>query len=74
MTVIAIGLALYAFCNDYYMEIFTTMLIVIGCALIVLIGFILATDLDVFLLILITVPVVVFGCYLAYDMRTNVRS
>ena len=56
------------------MDIFTTMLVVIGCALAVLIGFILASDLDVFLMILITVPVVVFGCYLAYDMRTNVRS
>lgn len=26
------------------------------------------------MMILITFPLVVFGCYLAYDMRTNVRS
>ena len=74
LTIIAIGLALYAFCNDYYMETFTTLLIVTSCALAVLIAFILCSNLDVFLMILVTFPLVVFGCYLAYDMKTNVRS
>lgn len=74
LTVIALGLAIYAFCNDYYMDVFNTLIIVLTCALGVLIGFIICSDLDIFLMILITVPIVVFGVYLAYDMRTNVRS
>ena len=74
ITVIASALALYAFCHDYYMDMFTTLIVVIGATLAVLIAFILCTDMDVFLLILVAVPIVVFGCYLAYDMRTNVRS
>lgn len=74
LTVIAIGLALYAFCDDYYMDTFTTLIIVVGCSLAVLIAFILCSDLDIFLMIIITVPIIVFGVFLAYDMRTNVRS
>ena len=56
------------------METFTTLLIVVSCALAVLIAFILCSQLDIFLMILVTFPLVVFGCYLAYDMKTNVRS
>lgn len=56
------------------MDIFTTLILVLASALGVLIGFIVCSDLDIFLMILVTVPVVVFGVYLAYDMRTNVRS
>ena len=74
LTAIASALALYAFCHDYYMDMFTTLIVVLGVALAVLVAFILCTDLEVFLLIVVTVPIVVFGCYLAFDMRTNVRS
>ena len=74
LTVISVSLAIYAFCHDYYMDTFSTLVLVLGSALGVLIGFIICSDLDIFLMILVTVPVVVFGVYLAYDMRTNVRS
>lgn len=74
LTAIALGLAIYAFCNDYYMDIFTTMIVVVGVSLVVLIAFIICTDVDIFLLTLVTIPIIVFGCFLAYDMRTNVRS
>ena len=74
LTIIAIALAIYSFCHDYYMDTFTTLVLVLGSALGVLIGFIICCELDIFLMILITVPIVVFGVYLAYDMRTNVRS
>lgn len=74
LTAIACALAVYGFLHDYYMDMFTTLLVVSGASLAVLVGFIICTDINVFLLIVVTVPMIVFGCYLAYDMRTNVRS
>ena len=50
------------------------MLIVLGAGLIVLIGFICFSEISIFLLILVFVPIVVFGIYLAYDIRTSVRT
>ena len=74
MTVIAIALAIYAFCSNYYMENITTLLIVIGAGSLVLVSFIVFSEISVFKLILVFVPVMIFGVYLAYDLRTSVRN
>ena len=74
LTVITIALTLYVFLNDTYIDNFTTMLVVIGSGLLVLVGFIVFTEITIFKLILVFVPVVVFGIYLAYDVRTSVRN
>ena len=74
LTAIAIGLAFYSFCSNYYMENITTLMVALGSAGVVLVGFLTFTDYSVFKLILIFVPVVIFGVYLAYDLRTTVRN
>lgn len=74
ITIISIALAIYAFLSDYYMDSINTLLIVLLAAGAVLMAFISFTKLNILYMILVTVPVVIFGCYLAYDMRSNVRS
>ena len=74
LTIITIGLFLYAFCSNYYMENLTTLLVVLGTSSLVLVGFIAFTNIKIIYLILIFVPVVVIGIYLAYDTRTCVRN
>ncbi len=74
LTAITIGLFLYAYCSTYYMETIPTMLVAFGSSALVLVAFIVFTDMNVFLLILVFVPVAVFGVYLAYDIRTSVRN
>lgn len=74
LTAIAIGLAIYANLNNYYMENVVTLLVVMGSAGMVLIGYLAFSDISVFKLLLIYVPIVVFGVYLAYDLRTTVRN
>ena len=74
LTAITFALAVYAFCSNYYMETIPTILIVFASASLVLVGFIVFTEMSVFLLILVFVPVAVFGVYLAYDTRRSVRN
>ena len=74
LTAIAVGLAAYAFCSNYYMENITTLMVVVGSAGAVLVAFITFTDYKVFELIIVFVPIVIFGVYLAYDLRTTVRN
>ena len=56
------------------MESIPTIFIVFGSAALVLVAFIVFTELSVFKLILLFVPVSVFGIYLAYDTRSSVRN
>ena len=44
LTAISIGLAIYAFCSNYYMENISTLLVVLGSAGAVLVAFITFTD------------------------------
>lgn len=74
MTAITFALFIYAFCSNYYMETIPTILIVFGSAAAVLVAFIVFTQMSVFLLILVFVPVSIFGVYLAYDTRRSVRN
>ena len=51
-----------------------TILIVLAAASLVLVAFICFTTMSIFLLILVFVPIAIFGIYLAYDVRTSVRN
>ena len=74
ITAISIGLALYAYLSNYYMETLISMLVVCASAGLVLLGFIAFSDHKVVWLIIIFLPVAVFGVYMAFDVRTSVRN
>lgn len=73
LTAIAVGFALYAISATYYMQATESVLVVLGAGMIVLLAFLAFTDMDFFLLILVFIPVVIFGVYLALDLRTMLK-
>ncbi len=50
------------------------LMVVLGSSAVVLIAFLAFSDIKAVWLVLVFVPVVVFGVYLAYDVRTSVRN
>ena len=56
------------------MDNITTLLVVLASGGVVLVWFLVFSDLSVFKLIIVFVPVMIFGVYLAYDIRTTVRN
>lgn len=73
LTAISVGFALYSISATYYMQTTESALVVLGSALPVLLAFLAFTEMSFFMLILIFVPVVIFGVYLALDLRTMLR-
>ena len=73
LTAIAVGFALYSLSATYYMQATESALVVLGCGLIVLLAFLAFTEMDFFILILVFIPVVIFGIYLALDLRTMLK-
>lgn len=73
LTAIAVGFALYSLSATYYMQATESVLVVLGTGFVVLLAFLAFTQLDFFLLILVFVPVCIFGIYLALDLRTMLR-
>lgn len=70
---IAIGFALYTLSATYYMQTTESVLVVLGSSLPVLLAFLAFTEMNFFLLILIYIPVVIFGVYLALDLRIMLK-
>ena len=73
LTAISVGFALYSISATYYMQATESALVVLGSALPVLLAFLAFTELDFFILILVFIPVVIFGVYLALDLRTMLK-
>jgi len=73
LTAIAVGFALYALAGTYYMQATESALVVLGSGMIVLLAFLAFTQLDFFILILVFIPVAIFGVYLALDLRTMLK-
>lgn len=73
LTAISVGFALYSLVATYYMQATESALVVLGSSLPVLLAFLAFTEMDSFILILVFVPVVIFGIYLALDLRTMLR-
>lgn len=73
LAAIALGFALYALSATYYMQTTESALVVLGSAMPVLLAFLAFTDLSHFMLILVFVAVVIFGVYLALDLRTMLK-
>ena len=73
LTAISIGFALYSTVATYYMQTTESTLVVLGSSLPVLLAFLAFTEMDFFILILVYIPVVIFGIYLALDLRTMLK-
>lgn len=73
LTAIALGFALYSITATYYMQTTESALVVLGSSMPVLLAFLAFTDMDFFLLILVYIAVVIFGVYLALDLRTMLK-
>lgn len=73
LTAIALGFALYSLTANYYMQTTESVLVVLGSSLPVLLAFLAFTDMDFLLLILVYIPVIIFGIYLALDLRTMLK-
>ena len=73
LTAISIGFALYSLTATYYMQTTKSALVVLGSSLPVLLAFLAFTEMDFFLLILVYIPVAIFGVYLALDLRTMLK-
>ena len=73
LTAIAVGFALYSLAATYYMQATESAVVVLVSAMIVLLAFLAFTELDFFILILVFIPVVIFGIYLALDLRTMLK-
>lgn len=73
LTAITVGFALYSLSATYYMQATESVLVVLGSGMIVLLAFLAFTEMDFFLLILVFIPVVIFGIYLALDLRTMLK-
>ena len=74
LTSISTGFALYALSATYYMQTTGSALIVLGSSLPILFAFIAFADMGFFLVVLVYVAVVVFGVYLAFDLRKMVKN
>lgn len=73
LTAIAVGFALYALTANYYMQATESALVVLGSSIPVFLAFLAFTEMDFFLLILVYIAVVIFGVYLALDLRTMLK-
>lgn len=73
LTAIAVGFAFYALCATYYMQTTESTLVVLGSSIPVLLAFLAFTQMSSFLLILVYIVVVIFGVYLALDLRTMLK-
>lgn len=74
LTALSLGFALYSIAATYYMQTTESALIVLGSSLPVLLAFLAFTDMSFFFLILVYVPVVIFGIYLALDLRMMLKN
>lgn len=74
LTAISIGFALYSILATYYMQATESAIVVLGSSLPVLLAFLAFTEMSFFLLILVYIPVIIFGIYLALDLRTMLRK
>ncbi len=73
LTAISVGFALYAVSATYYMQTTESALVVLCSSLPVMLAFLAFTEMDFFLLILVYICVVIFGVYLALDLRTMLK-
>ncbi len=73
LTAIAVSYAIYAFISNYYMSTIGSLLVAFAAAAVVLIGFVVFSKMNHFYLWLIFAAVVIFGFYIAYDVRRMLR-
>ena len=69
LTAAVFGLWAYSLSTVKYMQMVPSVLCVIGPSLVVLVAFLVFTDIGLFKLCIVFLPVVLFGIYLAYDCR-----
>lgn len=74
LTAITVTLALYSLVSSFYTDNMTALILVFGSGAIVLAWFVAFSEIPVFQLILVFVPVAIFGLYLAYNLRKTVRN
>jgi FtsH-binding integral membrane protein len=72
LTAIAIGFAVYTFGSSTYLQSLASFIIVLVASAIVFLLFLIFTKIKFFWLLLILIPVMIFGFYLNYDIRRMV--
>lgn len=70
---ISLGMACYVWLNDSYMKYFQTLLIAIGFGTVSLVGFLIFTNLEEYLLILVYVLVILMASFIGYSIRKNLK-